>query len=86
VSGEGGVDERRLARLWASVLGLGDADVKRLTADTSFLDLGGNSVLVAQLVLEIENELGVLVRPAELAGASTLADMASAVRSARARR
>jgi amino acid adenylation domain-containing protein len=49
--------ERTLAEVWADVLGL-----PRVGTGASFFDLGGNSLLVVQLVARLEAELGRRVR------------------------
>lgn len=64
--------ERRLAQVWKRVLWL-DEDV---SVDDSFADLGGHSLLSAQLVVELEAELGHELPTRALARLSTVADMA----------
>lgn len=64
--------ERRLARVWQRVLWL-DTEVG---VDDRFQDLGGHSLLSAQLVVELERELGRRLPTSVLAELSTVAAMA----------
>lgn len=64
--------EARLAQVWKRVLWL-DADV---SVEDSFADLGGHSLLSAQLVVELEAELGHELPTRALAQLSTVAEMA----------
>ncbi|MFC5060433.1 amino acid adenylation domain-containing protein [Saccharothrix xinjiangensis] len=52
-AGPGTELERRIARLWSDVLGVGEVGV-----DDNFFDLGGNSLLLASLHARLEAELG----------------------------
>ena len=66
--------ERRLASLWARLLGL-----EQIGLDDHFFDLGGNSMLGIKLILDVEGELGVVLNGMEvlresLAGQAALCD------------
>ena len=83
---DGPVDlfERGVARLWRQVL-----KVDRVRPDDNFFDLGGNSILAAELLAKVRGSLGVLitqVRPLIrlLLEDATLHSFAQAVRAARA--
>lgn len=68
--------EGDLADIWRAVLHVeGD-----LMTDDDFFDLGGNSLLAVQLVVEISERLGVEVGLAELAEITTLGALADRVR------
>lgn len=76
--------ERAVARLWRQVL-----KVDRVGSDDNFFDLGGNSILAAELLAKVRGSLGVLitqVRPLIrlLLEDATLQSFAHAVRAARA--
>jgi acyl carrier protein len=58
---EGPVEEL-LARLWGDLL-----QVPNVSAYDNFFDLGGHSLLATQMVTRLEDELGVQVKPRELA-------------------
>jgi amino acid adenylation domain-containing protein/thioester reductase-like protein len=76
--------ERAVGRIWRQVL-----KVERIHPDDNFFDLGGNSILAAELMAKVRGSLGVLitqVRPLIrlLLQDATLASFAQAVRAARA--
>lgn len=48
------VQEQEVARIWAEVLGLPEAD-----ANTNFFDLGGHSLLLMELVSQFSQKLGI---------------------------
>ena len=50
------VDEQKIARIWADVLGVAGVD-----EETNFFDLGGHSLLLAELVDRLSRELDVQV-------------------------
>jgi acyl-coenzyme A synthetase/AMP-(fatty) acid ligase len=64
--------EGALARIWKQALGIGAVDRR-----DRFLDLGGHSLLALAVVAQIEQELGVRVRPLDLLF-SDLAQLAAA--------
>lgn len=72
--------EARLARLWTSVLG---REV-RVGANDSFFEVGGDSILAAQLLARIRTELGAALTFVDVFRGPTLAQLASAVEQARA--
>ncbi|MCP3817858.1 amino acid adenylation domain-containing protein [Streptomyces sp. A3M-1-3] len=79
-----GMVERVVARLWRQVL-----DVESIEPYDNFFDLGGSSILAAQLLAKVRTSLGILiteVRPLIrlLLEDSTLRGFAKAVESARA--
>jgi amino acid adenylation domain-containing protein len=53
--------ERRLAAIWASLLA-----VEGVALDDNFFELGGHSLLALQLILRVEQELGVTLTGIEL--------------------
>ncbi len=71
--------EQTLARLWQEVLQL-----PTVAANQPFLDLGGNSILAAQLVSRIQQEFRVNVTLVDFFDASTVAAQAAIVQSAQA--
>ncbi len=64
--------EQTLARIWKRVLWL-DEDI---SVDDTFADLGGHSLLSAQLFVELERELARPLPPRALTHLGTIADMA----------
>jgi amino acid adenylation domain-containing protein len=52
--------ERKLAQIWADLLGLDAADIH---AEDNFFDLGGNSLLVMRAVEQSRQQLGLVVEP-----------------------
>jgi amino acid adenylation domain-containing protein len=68
--------EARMARLWASLLGLEKVGVK-----TSFFELGGHSLLATQCVARIRDEFGVDVPVKALFTAPTIEDLVRVVES-----
>lgn len=46
--------EPEVSRIWADVIGIPEAD-----ADTNFFDLGGNSMLLLELITELHEKLGI---------------------------
>lgn len=67
--------ERQLAQAWKRVLWL-DAEVG---VEDRFADLGGHSLLSAQLVVELERDLGRPLPSSALAAFTTIASMARAI-------
>lgn len=65
--------EKRLARIWAEVLGL---EVGAVDADQSFFDVGGHSLSAMKLAAAIEKEFGKHLPLAELFRAETLRALA----------
>jgi len=74
-------DEQRLAAIWARLLGVAPID-----RHDNFFDLGGDSLLAARLMLEVEDAFGARVPIACLYYSPTLAQLADAVRNERATR
>jgi FkbH-like protein len=71
--------ERRLADVWASLLG-----VPHLSAADNFFDLGGHSLLAVQLLLRVRESFGVELAMEDVYTASaTLEDMAARIDAAR---
>ncbi|RSD12022.1 non-ribosomal peptide synthetase [Amycolatopsis eburnea] len=66
--------ERRLAAIWASVLG-----VDRVGVTDSFFELGGDSLLSMRIASRVRAELGVEVSPRVLFAAPTLGAFAAAL-------
>ncbi len=64
--------ERELARLWAEALG-----VQAVGVDDSFFELGGSSVLAANLVARVRDAMGVELAMGEVFSAPTVAEMAA---------
>ncbi len=67
--------EDQLAHIWEDVL-----DVPRIGMRDNFFDLGGNSLLAAQLVARVEAEYGRTVRISSLADNGTVEHMAAIFR------
>lgn len=65
--------ERRLQALWALVL---DIDTEKISADDSFLELGGDSIQAMRLVA-LSREQGVVMTVADVLQHPTLSDMAN---------
>nr|BFE59782.1 hypothetical protein GCM10020063_043080 [Dactylosporangium thailandense] len=68
--------ERRLAGLWATLLGLG---AEQLGAEDTFFGLGGNSMQSIQLIARIRDAFGVGLEPRQLFGAARLDQQAALV-------
>ena len=68
--------ERKVARIWAELLG---ADLARIGRHSSFFDLGGHSLLAVQLALLIERELKVEISLRALFEGPTLAAFAESL-------
>lgn len=67
--------ERRLAGIWKRVLWFD----REIGIDENFFDLGGHSLLSAQLVVEVEREFGCPLPDKAIAGLSTVEAMARAL-------
>lgn len=67
----------RIAGLWRSVL-----KVEHVDHETSFVDLGGDSLLLLSLLTEIENTFGVYVEAEDIIDDLTVRGMSKAVGSA----
>jgi acyl carrier protein len=63
--------ESRMERLWARVL-----EVDTVPPDADFFELGGNSLLVAELVLMLEDEAGIAVASEDVFAAPSIAALA----------
>ncbi|SER01760.1 Phosphopantetheine attachment site [Lentzea xinjiangensis] len=48
------LQELEVSRIWADVIGIPEAD-----ADTNFFDLGGNSMLLLELINQLNEKLGI---------------------------
>ncbi|MEU9479451.1 acyl carrier protein [Streptomyces sp. NPDC048191] len=48
------VQEQEVSQIWADVIGIREADV-----DTNFFDLGGHSLLLMELVSQLNQKLGI---------------------------
>ncbi|WP_437755356.1 amino acid adenylation domain-containing protein [Sorangium sp. So ce1389] len=70
--------ERQVARIWAQVL-----ETDRLETDEDFFELGGDSLLAAQVLLRIKTVLQVDVPASRLFESPTVAGLARAVEEAR---
>ncbi len=67
--------ERKLAGIWKNVLG-----VKTLSRDDDFYDLGGHSLIAAQVFAEIESVFGKSIPLSTLFHSSTIARLADVLR------
>jgi acyl carrier protein len=54
--------EQAVAAIWTDIL-----NVQRIRVDDNFFDLGGHSLLAARMVARLEKELGLRMKPKELA-------------------
>ncbi|MHC4338800.1 MAG: AMP-binding protein, partial [Planctomycetota bacterium] len=70
--------EKALASIWSRVL-----DLDRIGVHARFLDLGGDSILAAQLLAEVRREMGVELGFEEIFEAPTVAEMAKVVEAGR---
>ena len=68
-----GNTERSLARAWAEILGI---DVGLIGRHADFMDLGGHSLLMTRLMLEVRKLFQVTFKMREFFGASTLSQFA----------
>lgn len=68
--------EKALAKAWAAVLGI---DVATIGRDSDFLDLGGHSLLMTLLVLEIRKSFKVVFSLREFFDYSTLSKLAALI-------
>ena len=66
-----------LTEIWSELLGL---DRSAISADTSFLRFGGDSVLAVRMAALIRKRLGVVLALADVGAESTLNDLAALVR------
>jgi amino acid adenylation domain-containing protein len=66
--------ERRLARTWCALLG-----VERVSADAAFFEIGGHSLLAAQMAARVREDFGVELGLTEVMAAPTLAGLAAAI-------
>ncbi|MDG4668991.1 alpha/beta fold hydrolase [Mycobacterium sp. 236(2023)] len=73
-----GADESAVAKLWADVL-----RVESVGRDDSFYALGGDSLSVAQMLVELRASHGVALQPSDLAGSPTVAEFARRLGSGR---
>jgi polyketide synthase PksN len=48
------LQEPEISQIWADVIGICEADV-----DTNFFDLGGNSMLLLELISQLNEKLGI---------------------------
>ena len=67
--------EQQLIELWQDVLGVPEVHV-----DDDFFDLGGYSLLAAQMLVRLEERLGHQVQMSALLDGTTVADLARAIR------
>jgi len=68
--------EQLLAEAWARVLGI---ELTRIGRDSDFIDLGGHSLLMTPLMLEVRKLFGVRFNLREFFGASTLCALAGLI-------
>ena len=68
--------ERRIAAVWAAVLGLAEESV---SAGASFFELGGHSLLAMRVVSRLRDELGTEVGVADLFAHPVLSALATAI-------
>ena len=66
--------ERQLAVIWQEVL-----ELKRVSVNDDFFDLGGHSLLVTQVVSRVREEIGVELRIRSLFEATTIASIAEII-------
>ncbi|MGW2231392.1 acyl carrier protein [Streptomyces formicae] len=74
--------EHRLVALWGTGLGGIGAGIEPIGVEDDFFELGGDSLLAAELQLAIDTEFGVEVPAAALFLTPTIAALAEAVESA----
>ena len=63
--------EQRIADIWTRLL-----DLDKLSVFDGFFQLGGNSILASQMMLEVNRTLGVQIQPAQAFQALTVAGLA----------
>jgi nonribosomal peptide synthetase DhbF len=71
--------ERQLARIWAALLG-----TERIPADASFFEIGGHSLLAAQMAARVREEFGVPLALPQVLAAPTVAALGAVVDAAMA--
>ena len=64
----------QLTDIWQRLLPVGS-----MTVDEDFFDLGGDSLLAAQMLIDVEHRLGVRVPMGELVGARTIRTLAAVI-------
>ncbi|KAF1951396.1 acetyl-CoA synthetase-like protein [Byssothecium circinans] len=74
------IDIEQIAEIWASILGLKPSSI---TPEYNFFDLGGHSLLLADLAARLSNTFGLKVPVARLADPATLNGHLDTVRSVR---
>ncbi len=65
--------QQRLVELWSDVLALSPSQID---VETSFFDMGGNSLRLIELLPRIRTALGVELKPVDLFSASTIVQLA----------
>jgi amino acid adenylation domain-containing protein len=70
----GSLREKRLAEIWAEILGLKSVGIK-----DNFFDLGGDSLMAVPLFVLIEEETGQRISPSVLYGAPTIEELAAVI-------
>jgi amino acid adenylation domain-containing protein len=66
--------EHRLAAIWSALLGM-----ERVAADASFFEIGGHSLLAAQMAARVREEFGVALTLPDVLAAPTVAGLAGIV-------
>ncbi|PSN72939.1 nonribosomal peptide synthetase 10 [Corynespora cassiicola Philippines] len=74
------IDIDQITQIWASILGVSASDI---TAEHNFFDLGGHSLLLADLAARLSNTFGFRVPVARLANPATLNGHLDTVRAIR---
>lgn len=68
------VQEQKVSQVWAKVIGI---DISEVDVDTNFFDLGGNSLLLIELVDELNAALGIETSIVTLLEFSTIEEFVS---------